>query len=285
MFARQSLWIVVSALLFAVMSACVKQAANHMTIIEIAFYRSIFGCLLIAIIARFRSSTLRTGHFGTHCRRGIFGFISLILFFYAIPRLSLSLSQALLMTSPLFLVLLTSLLAHERLQLPLAAALIISFIGMILVLQPFGSSGTPLDGGLAALGSGLAAGCAYYNIRRLGALQEGGIRTVFYFTLISTFLSAGALLLTGDITPYSAEKALWLLAVAVTATFGQLALTRGLHYGRTLVSSALMYSGILFGGLLDYLLWDSLPDTLAWLGICLIIGGSIASLKFARSPP
>ena len=285
MSARQSLWIIAAALLFTVMSACVKEANNYMTVLEMVFYRSLGGCLLVAAIARCRRSTLRTGNFAAHCHRSLFGFLSLLLFFYALPRMSISLAQALLMTSPLFLVLLMSLLMHERLSPPLVIALLISFAGMLLVLKPFDAGWSPTAGGLAALGAGFTAGCAYYNIRRLGALQEGGIRTVFYFTLISTLLAASALPLPGSLSPFSPEKALWACALALTATLGQLALTRGLHYGRTLVSSALMYSGIVFGGILDYLLWDSLPDAVARLGICLIIGGSIAALRFARIKP
>ena len=280
--AVQSLWIVLAALLFSVMGVCVKYAAEYMTTLELVFYRSLFGCLFVVALAGFRIKTLRTSNFAVHCSRGVFGFFSLLLFFYAIPKISLSSALALLQTSPLFLTLLSFILLRERPRGTLVAALCVSFVGMLFVLQPQ-QGGSEIDGGIAALLAGLTAGCAYYNIRRLGALQEGGIRTVFYFTLISTLLSALLLFAMEDAGPFSLPKVLWALAIGVTASIGQLTLTRGLHYGKTIVSSALMYTSILFSGLFDYWLWHSVPSTWAWLGVILIIGGSVVALKLTIS--
>ena len=277
--AKQSLWIVLAAALFAVMGGNVKYAAAHMTTLEMVFYRSLIGAVIIAAFAGFRPKTLRTSNFAVHFSRAVFGFISLLLFFYAIPRVNLSTAMALLMTSPLFLALLSFILLRERPAKALLTALLVSFCGMLFVLKPQHGA-QELAGGVAAMASGLTAGCAYYNIRRLGFLQEGGIRTVFYFTLLSTLFGGALLLVVGGNTPFSVEKMLWALAIGVTATFGQLALTRGLHYGKTVVSSALMYTSILFSGALDYALWRALPDGWGWFGIALIVGGSVAVLKF-----
>lgn len=278
MSAKQSLWIVLAGALFAVMGCNVKYAAAHMTTLEMVFYRSLIGCVMVAAFARFRLKTLRTSNFAVHVSRSVFGFLSLLLFFYAIPRVNLSTAMALLQTSPLFLALLSFILLRERPEKALVAALLTSFCGMLFVLRPQ-SDLQELSGGVAAAVSGFTAGCAYYNIRRLGFLQEGGIRTVFYFTLLCTVFAGAGLLILNNSTPFSLEKAGWAIAIAITATFGQLALTRGLHYGKTVISSALMYVSILFSGILDYALWRALPDGWGWLGIALIIGGSVAVLR------
>ncbi len=277
----QSLWIVIASLLFSLMGICVKYASDHMTTLELVFYRSLFGFVFILLITRASIKTLRTGNFSVHCVRAFFGFISLLLFFYAIPHMRLSSTLALLQTSPLFLALLSFVLARDRPRPILLLALFVSFAGMLFVLKPQ-HDGQMFIYGAAALVAGFTAGCAYYNVRRLGVLQEGGIRTVFYFTLICTLLSAVPLLLSDDLAPYSHPKLLWALAVGLTATFGQLALTRGLHYGQTVVSSAMMYSSILFAGGFEYLLWETIPDAAAWFGITLIIVSSICALQFSR---
>lgn len=280
----QALWIVGAALLFAMMNVFVKNAAAHMHTMELVFYRSLLGCLLVAAIARFRARTLRTSNLSVHIHRTLFGFSALVLFFYALPHLSLSTAQALLQTSPLFLCAISCLMLRERPSRPLGAALLLSAVGMALVLRPLQEDSALAAGGGAALLAGFAAGCAYYNVRRLGRLQEGGIRTVFYFSLLCTLLSAPALLFV-ELSPFSAPMALWAAAVAVSATLGQFALTRGLHYGQTFVSSTLMYTSILFSGLFDYLLWRSLPDPTAWLGIALIIGSSLAAIRQTAARP
>ena len=165
--------------------------------------------------------------------------------FFRSARLNLSTVTALLQTSPLFLALLTAFFLRERISSPLLVALLVSFVGMLFVLRP-GLGGEELLGGIAALVSGLMSGFAYFNIRRLGILNEGGIRTVFYFVAFSAVFSLLLIVGYGDFSPLSGIGALLLLAIAATATGGQLALTRGLHYGHTLTASALIYSGVIF---------------------------------------
>ena len=281
--ALSSSWIIFSALLFGIMSVCVKFAAAHFSIMELVFYRSALGGILVLAFARLRHKTLRTTNFRVHCWRGITGFISLSLFFYALPKLDLSISMTLLQTSPLFFALLTVVFLRERMSPLLMSALAASFIGMLLILRPQ-MNPEELFAGAAAAGAGAAAGCAYFNIRRLGVLAEGGIRTVFYFAAICTVLSSAILLFNHQpMSPISANGAGWIVAIGITATAGQFALTRGLHYGSTFVASSLMYFGVIFAGMFDYLLWGDIPDALSWTGIILIMSGGIGALFLNRT--
>ena len=277
MHAPQSLWIIFAAFCFGVMGVCVKFSAAHFNFFELVFYRSVLGCIFTLAIARFWRKTLLTRNFRVHLRRAVAGFVSLSLFFYALPKLHISTAMALLQTSPLFLAVLAAVFLHERITLPLAAALSAGFAGMLLALRP-GMGEEDLYAGLAAAGAGAAAGVAYLNIRRLGLLNEGGIRTVFYFAAVSTVLSAVLLAVGGNFSPVKLTGALWLLAVGITATAGQFALTRGLHYGRAAVASALMYASVIFAGFFDYIFWGGVPDAASWAGIFLIIGGGIGAV-------
>ena len=108
MHAFQSLWILLATMLFAVMAVFVKVAAEHFGVLELVFYRSAISGVILLAIAKVWKKTLRTGNFRTHFWRGITGFLSLTLFFFALPRLNLSTVTALLQTSPLFLALLTA---------------------------------------------------------------------------------------------------------------------------------------------------------------------------------
>ncbi len=279
----QVLWIICASMLFGVMGVCVKFASAHFSVMELVFYRSSFGVLFVLAVARFWRRTLLTPNFRVHLWRGIAGFISLCLFFYALPILYLSTSMALLQTSPLFFAMLSAMLLRERMPPPLLFALAASFFGMLLVLRPDMDSSQLLAGG-AALGAGAAAGFAYFNIRRLGMLNEGGIRTVFYFASISTVLSGLAFVFGYvEFSPMSATGAGWILAIGVTATVGQFTLTRGLHYGETLVASSLMYASVIFAGIFDYVLWGDALDAAALAGVTLIVGGGIGALSFNYS--
>ncbi len=259
------------------MGVFVKLAIEYFSPLELVFYRSALGCILVLAVARFWRRSLRTGNFRVHFWRGFTGFISLTLFFYALPLMHLSTSVALLQTSPLFFTLLTFLFLRERISPLLLCALALSFIGMLFVLRP-GIDDDNIYPGIAAVAAGAMAGCAYFNIRKLGILNEGGIRTVFYFAAISAFLAAILMVVFGEWSPLSTEGVLLLFAIGITATAAQFALTRGLHYGQSIVASSLMYSSIIFAGIFDYVVWDGGVDTLAWIGIIMISGGGISAL-------
>jgi S-adenosylmethionine uptake transporter len=245
--------------------------------VELVFYRSVIGCLFCLCIVGTRYKILVTSNLRVHFWRSITGFFSLLLFFYALPRLNLPTVMAMLQTAPLFLAVLTAVFLRERISLPLFVTLLVSFIGMLVVLRPGVGTSELLAGG-ASIGAGLMAGCAYFNVRRLGVLNEGGVRTVFYFTAFSTVLSVLLIVGYGSFSPLTGSGIFWLLLIGVSATGGQLAVTRGLQRGHTPVASALLYSSIIFAGMFDYLIWDAVPDAFSWLGIALISGSGIAAL-------
>ncbi|MGI9346885.1 MAG: DMT family transporter [Gammaproteobacteria bacterium] len=277
----QVLWIIFAAFLFSAMGVCVKFASAHFNVLELVFYRSVLGCAFTLVVARAWRRTLLTRNFRLHLWRGISGFFALLLFFFSLSRLHISTAMALLQTSPLFLALLTFVFLREKMTPPLLAALAVSFIGMLFILRP-GLTTDDLLVGTAALGAGAASGLAYFNIRRLGLVNEGGIRTVFYFTGISAILATLLIIGYGTLSPITVAGAGWLVTIGLTATVGQLALTRGLHYGHTFVASSLMYTSIIFAGLADFLLWNEMPDNLSWLGIALISAGGIGALHANR---
>ena len=257
---------------------------------ELVFYRSLLGCIFVTAIARHHRKTLLTQNLRVHVWRSLSGFVALVLFFYALPLLHLPTSMALLQTSPLFLALFTAIFLRERPPRWLVLLLLLSFIGMLLVLRPLsavavfwrgGTIGDELTGGLAAAAAGVTAGFAYFNIRRLGIMNEGGVRTVFYFTLICTLLSF-PLLPFERMSPLTMAAVGWAFVIGLTATAGQLALTRGLHTGASAASGALMYSSVIFAGFFDYVLWDNIPDALSWLGILMICAGGAGAILHKR---
>ncbi|MGI9307564.1 MAG: DMT family transporter [Gammaproteobacteria bacterium] len=277
--APQFFWMIFAALLFGVMGVCVKFAAARFGVLELVFYRSALGCVFTLAIARVWRKSLATSNLRVHLWRGVAGFTALALFFYALPKLHISTAMALLQTSPLFLAALAVLFLRERMSLPLAASLFAGFFGMLLALRP-GTGGEDILAGCAAACAGAAAGCAYFNIRRLGLLNEGGVRTVFYFAAVSAVLSAVLLVFFGELSPINWTGAFWLLAVGATATAGQFALTLGLHYGRAVAASGLMYAGIIFAGIFEYVIWGGAPDAAAWAGFLMIMAGGIGAAYY-----
>ena len=283
---RQSLWMLVASFLFACMGVCVKFAAQRYSAAEVVLYRSVISLSVMFLIVRWQGVPLATPHWRLQFFRGLSGFVSLLLYFYAIVMLPLATAVTLNYTSPLFLVAYLIAFGQMKIQRKMVGALLTGFLGVSLLLQPTLAASQWL-GGLIGLGSGILAGLAFFNVRALGALGEPESRTVFYFALLS---SVGAMIWMGvfgafEFHPIDLEGGLQLLGVGLFATFAQLAMTRSYRKGNAMVSASLAYSAVIFASLFGVLIWGEHLGIDAWLAIVLIVAsGIVASLLSRRKP-
>jgi len=276
-----SLWMLVAGLLFACMSSLVKLGSADFTSSELVFYRSFFGLLVVYAMLRRSRLSLATPHWRGHLWRGLSGTIAMMLFFYCITVLPLATAITLNYTSSLFLSLLTVLVLKDKFHAPLTSALIVGFLGIVLLLHPT-LERNQLFPGLLGLISGMLAGVALLNVRQLGVLGESGIRVVFYFNLIATLIS-GVWMFTDTIHPLTLNALPLLIAIGAAATFAQLFMTRAYRTGQTLVVGSLAYSTIVFSALFGLLFWSEMLSVSAWLGIALVIASGMLSLRLAST--
>lgn len=279
----QSLWMIVASLLFAAMGVCVKLAADSFSAPEIVFYRSAISLVLMFGIMRLRGIGFATPHPRIQAFRGASGFVSLLMYFYAIAMLPLATAVTLNYTSPLFLAAYFAAFAGMRLRGGMVGALVVGFVGVILLLRPTLNS-EQLVGGLIALGSGVVSGLAYFNVRELGARGEPEERTVFYFSFFATICSS-LWMLRDDFHPVDLRGGLLLFGVGAFATLAQLCMTRAYKRGKPIVAASLAYTAIVFASLFGMLLWDEVLPAGAWFGIALIVMSGIAASRFSRANP
>ncbi len=280
-----SLWMLVAALGFAVMGLLVKIGAQKFSSGELVFYRSIFGLVAIYFYIFLRKLPLVTPVIGKQISRGVVGFTSLVLFFYAISKLALATAITLNYTSPLFLAIfmplfLKSELLHEKSRKTLYIAIFIGFIGMMLLLKPTFESEQWLAGILGLL-SGMGAALAYIHVKQLGNLNEPDWRTVFYFTLIST-IGSGLWMLIQHFTALNWQDIPLLLGLGISATVAQLAMTRAYRTGNTLTVASLAYVTVVLASLFGWWIWQEKLSTDEWLAISLIIASGLISIRTSK---
>ena len=278
----QSLWMLVASLLFACMGVCVKFAAATHSAVEITFYRSFISLILMFGLVRLNGVRLATPHWRWQISWGVVGFSALFAYFYAITLMPLATAVTLNYTSAIFLALYLA-LAGMRISAGILSALIVGLLGVAWLLKP-SFHADQLLGGLIGLGSGVLAGMAYFSVRELGARGEPEMRTVFYFSLVSS-VCAGIWLMFSELHAVDLRSGLLLLGVASFATVAQLAMTRAYTRGKTLMSAALAYSTVIFSSLFGALFWGEVLDASAWFAIALIILSGIAATHFSRASP
>jgi drug/metabolite transporter (DMT)-like permease len=277
-----SLWMLVAALGFAVMGALVKLGATKFSPAELVFYRSAFGLLAIYAFIFAKKLPLKTPVLAKQMSRSLVGFLSLVLFFYAIAHLNLATAITLNYTSPLFLALFMPFMLHEQPKKILYLAVVIGFVGIILLLQPTLHNNDALAGALG-LASGAGAAIAYINVKQLSNLHEPDWRTVYYFTLVST-VASGAWLLLQHFTALAWQDLPLLIGLGVSATIAQLAMTRAYRTGNTLTVASLAYVTVVLASLFGVLFWQEQLSNSEWLAIGLIILSGVISVNATNAP-
>jgi drug/metabolite transporter (DMT)-like permease len=276
-----SLWMLVAAFFFAVMGVLVKIASNKFSSAELVFYRSLVGLVFIASYVAVNQLSLKTPHFKKQMSRSIIGFISMVMFFYAISELPLATAITLNYTSPLAMAAILTIALHEKPKKILLLAILLGFIGVTFLLKPNIHYGEFLAGGLGLL-SGLLAGLVYVHVTQLGRAGEPDWRTVFYFSLVCT-IGGGAWMLIHQFNPLSIKDVPILAGLGTCATIAQLAMTRAYRTGNPLVVGSLAYSTVVLASLFGILLWKEMLSIDRWLAIGLIISSGVMSVSASAS--
>ena len=278
-------YMLAAAFFFSLMSLQVKLAGARLHSTEIVFVRSFLSVIFTYVLLR----RARIPVWGQRKRllvlRGVFGFMALSCFFFALTRLPLADVTVLHFTNPVFTAVLAALLLHERLGSREVLGLLVSLSGVVLVAQPswlFGSGARDLDllAVGAALGGAFFSALAYIAVRDLGK-TEHHLVVVFYFPLIATPLSIPAML-PHAMWPTLSECVL-LFGVAVVTQIAQVYLTKGLHAERAARAMSISYVQILFAATWGLMFFDELPTPLGIAGAVLVVAGTLL-VNWRRRP-
>ncbi|HXH73292.1 MAG TPA: DMT family transporter [Mariprofundaceae bacterium] len=268
------LWALLSAASFAVMGGCVRVASEALPQSEVVFFRNFLALLFLMPLLWNQGVSLRTDVFGLHLARSGLGLTAMYLYFYALVHLPLASAMLLNYTSPLFIAVIAVLWLKERWTRPRIMALLLGFAGVLLLFNP-GSEVASLAG-LLGLASGAFAGLALATVKKLSA-SEPAVRIVTWFALLSSLISAVPMLF--EFRWPTAELWAWLAAVGLFANLGQLGLTIAYSKAAATQVSPLSYSSLIFAGIVGFLAWGELPDTLGLFGTILV---ALAGIMVAR---
>jgi drug/metabolite transporter (DMT)-like permease len=164
----------------------------------------------------------------------------------------------------------------EVLRTQTLVAVMLGFVGVILVLDPGGELSLA---SLLGLAGGAFAALAKSTVRRLGR-SEPNLRVVFYFSAIGFLVSSVPLGWAWQ-TP-TPQQWLWLASIGVIGTIGQLFLTRGYAIAPSGRISPFTYFSVVFGALYGYLFWGEIPSESFVAGALLV---ALAGILTVRNSP
>jgi len=274
------------ALISALNGAIAKILTDEFSALELVFFRNLIGVALILYALKHTPPKLSGGKWYLLITRGVFGFSAMILFFYTIMTIPLGEAITLNKTSPLFVTLLAFYILHEPFSKRTLIALLIGFLGVVLIVKPFGMS-ISYEHFLGILG-GFFAAAAYTTIKKIKDIYDSrvivlsfvGVGTLLplLFFLLAPFVQVPSTLefLFPTFVIPTAPK-VWLLIVfmAFISTLSQWLLTKAYSASNLSIIGVISFTNIPFAIGFGWMLGDSLPDTLTYIGISFIIFGGV----------
>lgn len=266
-----------SAVALAAMFAGVKWAAQHgVSVVESLFYRQL-GTALCALgwAASFSGvESLKTKRVGAHVTRMAIGVVAMALNFLTFTLLPLAEATAIGFSVPIFATFLAAILLGERTGWWRWSAILIGFLGVLVIVQP-GRGHVGTYGGAVALVAALCTAASTIAIRRLGA-TEAAATTVFWFGVSSLVPLAAMMPLVAK--AHDSHTLAVIAALSVAGGLGQLFLTGALRLAPVALVMPMDYSSLLWASLLGWMIFDQLPSRWTWLGAPVVIGAGLVIL-------
>jgi drug/metabolite transporter (DMT)-like permease len=274
----------ISAVLFAVMSALIRYLGARYPIGEVVFYRSAFAIVPVVVVYAWRgelAATVRTERPLGQASRGALSIVGMFCNFGALARLPLIEANAISFTSPLISVALAALVLKERVRIYRWSAVTIGFLGVLVVLAPHLSgeeltfamaSATSLAGVIYAIAGSITNAGTMIQTRHL-TKSETTSSIVFYFSLICA-LAGLATWPFGWLAPTGAEFAV-LAAIGFLGGTGHILLTESYRYAAASVIAPFDYTSMVWALALGYAMFGETPTPMIIVGSAIIAAAGL----------
>jgi len=274
----------ISAVLFAVMSALIRYLGARYPIGEVVFYRSAFAIVPVMAVYAWRgelAAVVRTERPLGQAGRGAISIVGMFCNFGALARLPLIEANAISFTSPLVSVALAALILKERVRIYRWSAVTIGFIGVLVVLAPHFSgdeltiamaSATSVAGVIYAVAGSVTNAGTMIQTRHL-TKSETTSSIVFYFSL-SCALAGLATWPFGWISPTGGEF-LALISVGMLGGTGHIVLTESYRYASASVVAPFDYTTMIWALLLGYVMFGETPTLMIVAGSAIIAAAGL----------
>lgn len=262
---------ILGGLCFAIQDAGIKWLSAEIAVLQILFVRAVFGLFLLTAsrpVTKEKIAFKVNRPWLLALRTGL-NIIGWILFFVSLKHLPLATAVALFFSFPLFLAILSVPLLGETVGPRRIVAIIVGFVGVILITDPAEGISWPALMMLAAsLGWALVA-----SMTRILGERENTSTILFYTLLGFVILLAIPQFWLWQVV--STEQTLQLFGVAFFGVIAQFSVTKAYAVASPSLVAPFEYTALLWAALLGYLLWSDIPTVQAITGAGLIIGSGI----------
>ena len=238
---------------------------------EIIFFRAFSGILVsFGLIFIFGWKSLKTKKPIRHFVRAFSAVGCVVFYFFGLKFLLLSENIAIVHSAPIFAVLLAVPILGERLGIHRISAIVIGFIGVIIIVKP-GTDVFKLVSILPLI-SALFMASVYLSTRSL-MNTDSSIAIIFYYSL--ALLITSIVFLPNDFAIPSIVQLIPLMSLGVMGSLGHYFMSQAAKNAEVVVISPFEYSSFLFVGIMGYIFYNEVPSISIIIGGILIIAGGV----------
>lgn len=261
-------WMLVTGLCFVAVTGLVKHGVPNLPAPQAGFLRFLFGLIFVLpalsalVSARFTAQEWRL-----FAVRGVAHSVAVMLWFYAMTRITVAEVTSLNYLNPVFVTLGAALVLGERFHLRRAVAIAVAFVGMLLILRPGLREIT--EGHVAMIGAALLLAVSYLVAKRLSDTLSPSI--IVGVLSVSVTLGMAPFAVAVWRTP-TLEELFWLLLIAGFATAGHYTMTRAFRVAPVAVTQPVTFLQLVWASLIGWYVFFEPIDPWVVAGGALILG-------------
>lgn len=279
---RAILLMIGSTIMFGSMAVTIRYASAQLHPFEIAFFRNLFGFVFaLPLLFRHGPSLLRTDKLPLYVVRCIVGICSMLCGFWAIVHLPLAQAVSISYATPLFVTIGAVLILGEVVRIRRWSAVIIGFIGVLVIVRPGAASFSA--NALIALAAAALSGWVAISIKLLSRTEKADA-IVLYTSLLWIPMSLLPAMFVW-VWPQGMTW-LWIVLAGFFGTAGHMLWTRALKLGDASLLTPITFMQVLVVGFYGWLLFGEVVDRWTVIGAAIILGSNyyiaLREAKLAR---
>lgn len=270
------LWMVLGGVCFSLLNTLARALSQQLDVYQTQFLRYLMGLLvMLPLVWRHGLHAYRPVNMAGQFWRGGVHTLGLILWFTALPQISLADMTAIGFTGPIFIMIGAAWFLGEPMRRDRWIAALIGFTGVLMVVLPKMTG----QGGwynLVMLASSPVFAASFLITKALTRYEKPGV-IVLWQSLTVTLLSLPMAL------PHwqSPSSAQWVgfVVTGVLGTLGHYCLTRAFHIADISATQSLRFLDLVWASLLGWLVFSDVPSASTWAGALVIL---LATVWIAR---
>jgi len=273
------LWMVATGVLFTVLNTVLKKVSEQLDPWVVGWLRYVLGALImLPPVLRHGLARIRPSSYRMHFLRGLLHTGGLVLWFAALPMITLAELTAIGFSQPLFICVGAVLILGERMSAARWVAVLIGFGGVILVVHPWegeGFSGVS-PGVLLLLASAPLFSGGFLVAKFLTRADRSDVIVFWQHACVSALFLTFAL---SRWTAPSLEQWAWLLLCGLVGAAGHYCNTRAFQVADLSATQSVKFLDLVWAALLGFAVFGTVPAGWTVVGGVVIL---VSTLWLAR---